>query len=518
MFQDILAQWGAHEVPPMDVYTDMFKLGEGYIQRSDEDPGEFKANPIGYYKKKDEEKGHFRIFFEDTFEETLQELQEADFTLVNGLTYFGRKNVQEHASKMFAMIFDLDGITDRTLNAFLSGAIVGNAYPVPNYVALSGHGIHLYYLFDEPVPLYPYIKIQLKELKYALTDKIWNRYTSTEEKVQHQGINQGFRALGAKTKADAASPVVRAFRLNTHPFSLSQLCEYVPEQLRIDETKLWRETKYTLAQAKKKFPEWYEKVIVNGDKSREYWDIAGKVHGDNPYALYDWWKGRILAGASYGHRYFAIMALAIYGAKNDKDYEEVREDAFNLIPFLNFLNPHEPFTREDCEVALECYDARYKTFPIKDIEKITGIPIPRNKRNGRKREKHIKIVNEMRKFKRDVLDEDEYQNNGRPKGSGTAEEKVAAYRSEHPEASVSEVARVLQISRTTVYKWWDAQSAPLEPMKDEKREAAPRQPIAYRFTPDGVEPVYQGDEEGLIRPLNTSESQRALRKFTDKKS
>lgn len=470
MLQDILADWGAHEVTPMDVYTDMFKLGEGYIQRSDEPPGAFKANPIGYYKKKGQEKGHFRIFFEDTFEKTLRELQEGDFTLLNGITYFGRRNVQEHASKMYALIFDLDGITEKTLNAFLSGAIKGNAYPVPNYIALSGHGVHLYYIFEEPIPLYPYLKIQLKELKYALTDRMWNAYTSTEEKVQHQGINQGFRALGAKTKEWAPEPVVRAFQVNTHPFNLSQLCEYVPEDHRIDESKLWRETKYTLEQAKKKFPEWYEKVVVNGDRTPKYWDIAGKVNGDNPYALYEWWKRQIYDGASYRHRYFAIMALAIYGSKNDKPYEDVRADAMALVPFLNSINPDAPFTEEDCEVALECYDARYKTFPIKDIEKITGIPIPRNKRNGRKKEKHIKMVNEMRKFKRDVLEEDEYQNNGRPKGSGTAKTKVAAYRAEHPEASVSEVARALQISRTTVYKWWDSVLPVLtEPVRDPNR-------------------------------------------------
>lgn len=477
MLEDVLAEWGAHEVTPMEVYTDMFRLGEGYIQRSDEPAGEFKANPLVYYRNDGSKSGHYRILFDDTFEDTLKEAQQADFSLLNGITYFGRRNVQEHASKMYAMIFDLDGVTDKTLNAFLSGATVGNAYPVPNYIALSGHGVHLYYLFDEPVPLYPYIKIQLKELKYALTDRIWNRYTSTEENVQHQGINQGFRALGAKTKADAAMPVVRQFRLNTHPFSLSQLCEYVPDEHRIDESKLWRETQYTLEQAKKKFPEWYEKVVVNGDKTPKYWDIAGKVNGDNPYALYDWWKRQILAGASYGHRYFAIMALAIYGIKNDKSYEEVRDDAFNLVPFLNSINPDETFTVDDCEVALECYDARYKTFPIKDIEKITGIPIPRNKRNGRKKEKHIKIVNEMRKFKRDVLEEDEYKNSGRPKGSGIKYEQVAAYRAEHPEASVTEVARALNISRPTVYKWWDAKPAP-PPF------------IPYRFTPDGAEPVF----------------------------
>lgn len=476
MLQDILTEWGACEVTPMEVYTDIFKLGEGYIQRSDEQPGQFKANPVGYYRKKGAKTGHFRVFFEDTFEETLKELQEADdFCILNGITYFGRRNTQEHASKMFALIFDLDGITDKTLNAFLSGAIDGGAYPVPNYIALSGHGVHLYYVFDEPVSLFPYTKIQLKELKYALTDKMWNRYTSTDEKVQHQGINQGFRVLGGRTKEDAPEPRVRVFRLNTHPQDLEHLCEFVPMQQRIDEKKLWRESKYSLEQAKKKFPEWYEKVIVNGDKSRAYWDIAGKVNGDNPYALYDWWKREVQRGASYGHRYFAIMALAIYGAKNDKTYEEVRKDALAFIPFLNSLNPNEPFTEEDCEVALECYDARYKTFPIKDIEKITGIPIKRNKRNYRTQAQHVKVMNTMKDLKKQ-LGEDVLE--GRPKGSGTAQQKVSAFRAEHPEASVTEVARALGISRPTVYKWWDGEAKPAKPKTVRpKAQPAPKDDI-----------------------------------------
>lgn len=458
MLYDVLTKWGAQEVTPMEIYSDIFKLGEGYIQRSDEPPGEFKANPIGYYRNKGDKRGHFRIFFEDTFEETLRELQEADgFCIINGISYFGRKNVQEHASKMFAMIFDLDGVTDKTLNAFLSGAMHGNAYPVPNYVALSGHGVHLYYVFEEPVSLYPYIKIQLQELKYALTTKMWNWYTSTIKQVQHQGINQGFRAIGSKAKPGAPVPVVRAFQLNTHPFSLEQLCDYVPIQSRIDEKKLWEESKYTLVQAKKKFPEWYEKVIVNGDKTPVYWDIAGKVHGDNPYALYDWWIQKIREGATYGHRYFAIMALAIYGAKVDKTEEEVRADAFALIPFLNSLNPEEPFTKADCEVALECYDARYKTFPRKDIEKITGIQIPPNKRNGRKQSLHLKLA----RSSRDILCEergkaDWREGAGRPKGSGTAQMKVSEFRRLHPDASKAECHRVTGLDPKTIRKWWDS--------------------------------------------------------------
>ena len=138
MLEDVLIRWGGYEVGAMEVYTDIFKLGTNQIQRNGEKSGEFKANPIGYWKNGDS-KGHYRIFFDDTFEETLKELQEADFSITNGITYFGRKNLQEHASKVYALIFDLDGVTDKTLHAFQNGAFEVDAYPVPNYIALSGH-------------------------------------------------------------------------------------------------------------------------------------------------------------------------------------------------------------------------------------------------------------------------------------------------------------------------------------------------------------------------------------------
>ena len=162
MLEEIIEKWGGYEVDAMRVYGEIFGLGEGLIQRSGEGKGEYKTNPLAYWKNNSEEHGHRRILLEDTFEETLKEVQEADFSLVNGLTYFGRKNTIQNASKMYAMIFDLDGTTETTLNNFLSGAYAAEAYPVPNYIALSGHNVHLYYRFEEPISLYPNIKLQLE--------------------------------------------------------------------------------------------------------------------------------------------------------------------------------------------------------------------------------------------------------------------------------------------------------------------------------------------------------------------
>ena len=444
MFEDVLKTYGGVEVLAMDVYSEMFHLGEKMIQTNKEAKGEHKANPLGYWKNNKDTKGHYRILFDDTFEETIKEMQKADFCIVNGIAYFGRKNLQSHASKMYAMIFDLDGVTEETLRTFLHSAFAKDfkIYPLPNYIILSGHGIHLYYIFETPIPLYPNIKFQLKEMKYALTTKLWNRYTTTEwRNVQYQGINQGFRVIGGKTKIDGVK--VRAFQMNTHPFSLGQLNEYIPQENRIDEAKLWKERKYTLAQAKEKFPEWYSEVVVNGGYQK--WNIKED--------LYYWWIGKIQEGASVGHRYFCIMTLTIYAVKCGIDREQLERDICGLMPYLYYLGGEDnPFTESDVVSALECFDERYRKFPRKDLEKITGIDIPPNKRNKRKRADHIKLMNYVRD---EINGNKQWQNlDGRPKGTGTAQVKVQAWRAANPTGRKVDCAKETKLDPKTIRKWW----------------------------------------------------------------
>ena len=104
--------------------------------------------------------------------------------------------------------------------------------------------------------------------------------------------------------------------------------------------------------------------------------------------------------------------------------------------------------------AYTYYSDAYSTYSIRAIEAKTKIPIERNKRNGRNQEQHMRIMSAIRDIEHP---EGIWRNKeGRPKGSGTAAQKVAAYRAEHPGSTVTEVARALNISRTTVYKWWDS--------------------------------------------------------------
>lgn len=446
MLRDIIEKYNGVQVDSLDVYKDIFKLGQGFIQKENEPSGSFKANPIAYFKNENEEHGHFRIMFEDKFEEIYQnELMNADFCVMNGISYFGAKYTSDRASKMYAMIFDIDGVTDVTLENFFYAAFNKDYdyYPLPNYIALSGHGVHLYYVFEEPVSLFPNLKLQLKDLKYSLTERMWNKNTSTDEKVQRQGINQPFRILGGKCKKNAPIERVEVYRINNHPINISYLNRFVPTKIEIDDKKLFKESKMTLEDAKKKYPKWYENKILNGHRS--YWTVKRD--------LYDWWIQQIKKeenGATYGHRYFCIMTLVIYGVKCGISKKEIEKDAIELIPFLNGLNKNEPFTKEDIKSALECYDERYNTFPLKDIEKLTDIRLERNKRNYRKQEHHLKIA----RFTRD-LNYEEKTGWINKDGAPIKKDIVLEWRKNNPNGKKADCIRDTGLTKPTVYKWWN---------------------------------------------------------------
>ena len=195
--------------------------------------------------------------------------------------------------------------------------------------------------------------------------------------------------MGGKCKKNAPLDRVEVYRINQHPVNIEYLNRFVPTKIEIDEKKLFKESKLTLDQAKEKYPEWYENKVV-------------------------------------------------------------KQDAIDLIPFLNGLNEEEPFTEEDIKSALECYDELYNTFPLKDIEKLTNIRIERNKRNGRKQKDHVKMMNLIR----DEINQNKTWNKI---GNGRKPKKdiVQKWRLEHPEGKKADCIRDTGLTKPTVYKWWN---------------------------------------------------------------
>ena len=426
------------EVTPRDFYRDLWPEGEFEREGCPEDQ---KPNGLAL-DIRGKGRAYHRIITDGL--EQLEDLIEGDFVITSPVSYFGQRRTGENARYVYALTFDLDGVEMQQLRDVLH-QMNHDILPKATYIVNSGHGLHLYYFLERPKAMLPNIQACLKELKYALTRQIWNRYTSTRKDVEVQGILQGFRMVGSPSKLGREYPV-RAFRLGDR-VNVDYLLSFVPE-LSGEREKIFNalESSVTLEEAKVRWPEWYQRRIVEG-QPRGRWNVKRD--------LYDWWLRRLKNEVTVGHRFYAIMTLAIYAIKcPEVTEEELRMDAYSLLEDYDAMSESEDnrFTVDDIETALTAYLDSYTTFPRDDIAKYSGLKMIPNKRNGRKQDVHLGRARAVQAF-----DDPEgiWRNKeGRPKGSGTAQEKVAAYRAEHPEASVTEVARALKISRPTVYKWW----------------------------------------------------------------
>lgn len=493
------------QVTPYAFYRDVFPEGSLGVRGDYETR---RPNCIFTMTRHEDDKVYARnsIVFDDLKE--LAETDGAEFAVTSPVSYRGRNRTAANAHHLWGFCIDLDGVGMDQLLDFLF-QVENKVLPAPTYLVNSGHGLHVYFLLEEPISLHQYLHQPLNDFKHGLTKIVWNAYTSfiDTEKRQFQGIFQGFRMPGTQSKLGKRYPVV-AFRVGNKT-SIDYLNEFVEEAHRLTELEGYR---LPLAEAKEKYPEWYQKVVVEGNKRRRKWDIAGKVHGDNPHALYDWWLSKIRAGAFDGNRYNCIATLVTFAVKCDIDKDKVLTDALELVPWLNTLTQTEKnaFTDKDVYDAFTYFDDSYATYSIRAIEARTKIKIERNKRNGRSQKDHLKRARAVQTV--DYPDGEWRKGNGRPNGSGTAQEKVAAYRAEHPEASVTEVARALNISRTTAYKWWDGEPAPAPAKKAGRPKVQP--------TRDNATPVEAEDVAakliGSIMALPPEEREKLLDELTKK--
>lgn len=391
---------------------------------------------------------HFMIFNDLNF---LEEIKDREFVITSPISSIGRNRTAKNSRFLYAFAIDLDGVGKQQIEDIFY-QYKNEVMPKPNIIVSSGNGLHLYYILEKPIALFDNIKILLKRFKYGLIDLVWNGYTSSVKKRQYQGIFQGFRIPETKTKF---GEVVRAFYLeNSELYTIEKLNHWVTGRRKLVDTEidiinkaLYIPKKLTLKEAKEKYPDWYERRIVKGDKSRKKWHIKRD--------LYDWWKRTITDNEKVveGHRYFCIMSLAMYGLKCDIPYEEVKADAYSFLEEMESKtgNQDNHFTEEDIEDALKAYKENYMTFPRKDIEIITGISIPPNKRNYRKQEVHLMGARAIQEINDKVNQTDWRKGNGRK----SKKNEVIDYLRFNPRATKYRCIKETGLDKKTVYKYWE---------------------------------------------------------------
>lgn len=477
-----LAEKGYQSVSAIDFYDDIFgedleeeRLPEDYVH------GEYAAIAIERVKKMDknnqpvlDSKGKEKFVGQRyTITRGNQELYDLidrseNFCMIAPISYAGRTRKNENARFMYALCIEVDYIQPKNglTELIFSWNRKVHTMPCPTYLVCSGNGIHLYYVFERPIPLWKNIFEGLTEIKKYLTPWFWNKYVTTAyEAIQYESINQPFRCVGSRTKGNS---YVMAFKTG-EKITIEYLNSFLPEKLRLD---CIYKSRCTLDQARKLYPEWYKRRIEQG---------KDRGHFNRYQPIYYNWIDKILEGAVVGTRYNCLENLCSLAVQCNINPEQVEKDCRRVaIHFEEITETNDNhFTEYDILCALKTYytggEQAYRRR-IEYISKKTGIKLIPNKRNGRKQLEHIKLMN----FVRDEINGNKNWRNkqGRPKGSGTAEQIVREWRMLHPEGRKADCIRETRLSKPTVYKWWEKAAYEINP--DEIRQNELREVVLDR--------------------------------------
>lgn len=420
------------ELKPLDFYREIFPVGE--LQKLEESHNwKYNALAVEFYQT---EFGKLRCkkwVCEDDFHKLADLMKSENYVIIAPISYVGKKRTSSSARYMYAMVFDLDGLIKKQNILDLFQQFDVEYLPRPQFIASSGNGLHLYYQFEFPIPLFDNIQKELQILKHALTKKIWNSYiTSLSKKIQYQPIHQPFRMVGGVTKDyKTTGHRVRVWRTNTHPTCIEELNRFVAEEYRA-KTIQYKPT-MTLAEAKEKYPNWYKHKVLKQGKT---WTCKR--------ALYDWWKKQIAEKGAEGHRYYCIMCLAIYAKKCGIEYNELLKDALSFVKDFDKLtsDEHNHFHKKDVYDALRAYQDEKITMPINSISHFAGFEIPKNKRNGRTQAKHLEGARAIQAI-----------NNPNWHGRKSKKDLVEEYFRLHSNPTVEDCMDRLGICRSTVFKY-----------------------------------------------------------------
>lgn len=448
-----LAQRGYPSVSAVDFYDDLFgedlepsRLPEDY--RS----GEYAAIaleivPNGFDEAGNQMyKGKRTTVTQGQFE--LYDLIERsdNLCMVSAISYAGKRRTNENARYLYALVIEVDDIKPKNGLDELIYSWNRPVYtmPQPTYVVCSGSGLHLYFVFERPIPLFPFLFEQFAAAKKYLTRIFWSSYVTTaHERVQYESVNQPFRCVGSMGKNGRRCAM--AFKTG-EKITIEYLNKLLPSDLQISAVY---KSKLSLAAAKEQYPEWYQRRIVEGGP-RGHWTR-------HPGIYYDW-INKILNGAKVGKRYRCLENLCSLAVQCNIDPEQVEKDCWMIAKRFELLTEKEDnhFTAYDVLCALNTYHYQDEGAYRRRREYVansTGIPLKENKRNGRKQAVHIKIMSGTR----DILyPEGEWRNkDGRPVGSGTAHRTVREFRRKHPHGTKKECKDLTGLTYPTIRKWWD---------------------------------------------------------------
>ena len=252
----------------LDFYRDIFPVGS-FEERGVYEQGKYNGIAVCIGKGAKRAK---RLTVTDDLEAIGDMVASDDFCLMSPISYVGKSRKSSNARYMYALALDLDGIEGlqqwqclmRQISIAEEAVSFNWSLPRPTYLVSSGTGVHLYYVFEKPIPMFANIVEQLEKLKRRLTWQAWTHGASVlNDKVQYESLFQGFRVVGTVTKNGGRCCAFRAGEKVT----LEYLNSFVPEEYRV--VDFVYKSDLRLSEAKEKYPDLTgkgaEKALVSAD-------------------------------------------------------------------------------------------------------------------------------------------------------------------------------------------------------------------------------------------------------------
>ena len=363
-----------------------------------------------------------------------------NFCMISPISYAGKNRTIENARYLYALCIEVDHIEPKNgLDELIySWEREYRPVPRPTYIVCSGSGLHLYYVFERPLPLWKNIYMSLNEAKKYLTPRLWTRFVTTAyEKIEYESLNQPFRCVGSVTKSGSYA---MAFEVG-EKVTIEYMNRFLPTDKKIEN---FYKTSCTLEQAQELYPEWYQRRVVEG---------KGRGCYNRYKPIYFNWIEKILEGAEVGKRYNCLENLCSLAVQCQIPPEQVESDCRRVAERLEILTVSDDnhFTEYDVVCALKTYyiaDEKAYRRRTEFISKKTGIALTPNKRNGRNQAEHLTRARAVQNV--DYPSGEWRDGNGRkPK-----KEVIEEWQRKHPGGKKADCIRDTGLTKPTVYKWW----------------------------------------------------------------
>ena len=376
-------------------------------------------------------------------DEAIDQAVDRNDILLGGSTYFKNFVSKATAKDVHALIIDMDNVWAGVLQSALQNDWNEDdkELPKPTYIVNSGTGLHLYFLFDEPIPHYVCNSEKIDQLYRRLAVQQTTSRIYLQKQVQWFG--QDFRMAGSLNKYNWHNEVFRV----GEKWDIDRLAQAVG----MEDTHFVR------------YGEPRTRQLVKRERTKNRTKRKGWRCNQG---FYDYTLERCRNETKEGNRYMSFCALTVIAWKCNVPISKVEQDLKGLIPKYN-KGAKRQITEKEIEHALRMYNEKAMLTQRERLQdwigweykpqtnRHYGKQVFKRKKSQEARDKGLKNTNlEVRGWAvRDAMYPDgEWRNKD---GAPSKQEEVRAWRQLHPDGKPKDCMADTGISKNTVYRWWN---------------------------------------------------------------